>query len=241
MSEIKPKIDDQFWFDMSEDMVKGGLTRLDQAIDRLRTLLLWAYGIYAASSIFTIEFKNLTEPYILVILASPYIFLLLAYWQTHVGQNPVSVNFDPRSPDLIRNAYLESYKKKRSSLNLSVFLSFLGITILSLALMAAFILKNEKKDEPYIKERVQKNGTTNEVYLTGYFPKDSLLTIILEKIYIGKSNSDSIVRADESVLNSSVGIIYLRYSLDSLVHHLSVSIQWNENNYTKTLKRIIKL
>jgi len=231
----EPKINDQFWFDMSYDMVKDSVKRIKESAGKLEALLLWAFGIYTGSAVFTVEFKNINSIGILLILCLPYLFLLIGYWYAHVAQFPTTVKFDYRSPARIQAAYISGYNKSKKSLDISKWLTFIGFLTLATSLMLAFVLKNQPQDKIYLNANL--NKPTNTLLVTGYFPPKKEITFHL----ISYFKKDSTKTSSGAFLNSETGTFYQAFPVDTAARKLSIEIGWTDDNYEhKIAKNITK-
>lgn len=246
MSEIKPSIDDQFWFDRSSEMVKGSIDRFDKWADRIKDVILWAIPLYTASSIFTVEYKKISEWWIIIILVIPYFFLFFAYLDSQLTQKPFPVEFDYRSPDQIKGAYIKSYNEKLSGMKALSILSIISIVSLSIALITAFVIKNSQKERPkedvYVSGIVEKRKNKNLLVLTSKFPKQSLLRIQIAQQFYDSSQRKSIVK-DSSfpILNSQSGILQQNLEIDTNISVLTYRVTWNDTDYTKSLQKAFNL
>ncbi len=45
--DIRPQVDDQFWFDTSKEMVQKSITSINTATDKLQTLVAWLWTIWS--------------------------------------------------------------------------------------------------------------------------------------------------------------------------------------------------
>jgi hypothetical protein len=230
---IKPKIDDQFWFDMSYDMINDSIKRLKEGASKLQNLLLWAFGIYTGSAVFTIEYKNINEIGILIILSLPYLLLIIGYWYAHIAQLPTTVEFDYRSPTQIEKAYINGYNNSKKSLNFSKWLTFLGLFTLAISLMLAFILKNQSQDEEYLNVGVNKTSST--ILITGNFPANKELEIQMISYYDKDSTSIHL----DTLLNSTSGLFFKSYPIDLDCKKITFEVGWSSQKYShKLIKEI---
>ena len=112
MSIAKPKVNDQFWFDYSHDAVKGSIERLDKAIQNVQTFTTALLTVYTASAIFTIEYKEIENIWLIVLFGLPYVAVLLGRWHAATSTVPVPISFDARIPDDIREAFNKTHDFK---------------------------------------------------------------------------------------------------------------------------------
>ena len=80
---VKPKVDDQFWFDLSEKLVVAAADRRDQAALKIQNLVVWLWGIYTASASigFALSAKDLSF-WPTFTIASASAALVGVYWAT---------------------------------------------------------------------------------------------------------------------------------------------------------------
>lgn len=132
-----PKIDDQFWFDYSAQLVLQAETSRREAAEKLRTNVLWLWGIFTGGSALGYGIKGHPPS-----IASGLLFalggalLIVAYWICVYIQVPVKGGFDPRSPTDIRNCYNETIKTLDWRLNLALAMLFIATSCYALGYFA---------------------------------------------------------------------------------------------------------
>lgn len=243
---MPPKIDDQFWFDRSEEMIKSAVGRLNSWADKIKDYVVWAFTIYTGSIIFTVEYKKINEGWILVILVVPYVFLFGVYWYTQAFQQPKDVSFDPRSPTQIRDAYLKGYEEKSKKTSLITALSFLSLISVALALITAFILKNAQREEapaePYLSGIIERTGEEKKLLVSGFFPPDTVLAVSLQQ-----QHYDSLIKrrvysdSTYSLLNSRSGHLQQTLPLSAKTQVVVCTVQWAGDPYKRSLQRMFKV
>lgn len=136
--KVKPKIDDAFWFTYSESLVNKHQQERNEAAGKLQNLVLWLWGIYTtfASVGFALAGKDLTTGTKILISAASGA-LIVVYWLTVWAQMPMCLEFDPRSPTEIKEAYEKSVKAKAGRLNLTIFVSLIASVLVTSALVVA--------------------------------------------------------------------------------------------------------
>jgi len=133
---IKPKIDDQFWFNYSEKLINESHINADEAAKKLQNLILWLWGIYTSYSVVGSSLQESNYSFIvaiLIVLAS--VSLILVYWGTVWVQMPVETSFDPRSPDEIEEAYKKTLTTKVSRFKKTLYFSLFSAFMVSLSLI----------------------------------------------------------------------------------------------------------
>ena len=236
-----PKINDQFWFDLSEGMVKNSIENINKSFVNVNTMIVWAFGIYTASSIFTVEYKKITEPTILISLLLPYLVLIIIYWISQVSQNPVDLSFDPRVPDQIKAAYEQSYKIKSGRLKVLTTSSFVAMVILALSLITAFYLKNDQKEKDLTQGNLSGvfDKVSNRLIVSGRFPSDSVLSIeiksrLLDPLTKKELAQDTIFQ----VANTKEGVFYHTYNPPTNTTKITYMVTWNDNTLKRCLEKV---
>jgi hypothetical protein len=137
---VKPKIDDQYWFNLSEKLTENAVSKRDEAAGKLQNLAVWLWGIYTASAAvgFALSGKALSLSSTLLI-AGASASLIAVYWSTIWVQMPDLVNFDPRSPTDIQAAYATLVTAKHRRLNFTLGFSVLAAVLVSVALLVASV------------------------------------------------------------------------------------------------------
>jgi len=156
---IKPKVDDQYWFTFSEQLVGKSVPTLDENAGRIQSLVIWLWGIYTASAAvgFVLASQKL-PPIASGLIALPSVLLILVYWGSVWVQSCVSVSFDPRSPTEIRRAYARVVEVKRKRLNITLLFAFLAATSVGTALVAASMTKPLSSGSPTLDASLREDG-----------------------------------------------------------------------------------
>lgn len=248
MSEIKPAIDDQFWFDRSAEMVKDASKNLDVWADRVRDMIVWAFGLYTAASILTVEFRKIDETWVLIILAFPYLIAILVYWQTQAAQLPIDLSFHEASPTQIKKAYTDAYEKKSKAVNRLVRWSFITLLTIAAALITALVVKNEQRGykEPimgsFLNGKVVRKRNQVELVVTGTFPADSLLMVQTRTVYYDvKTKKTSNKDSSYTILNLHNGILQQTFVTDTVAVSIIYGVSWSEGGYHKSLQKEFSL
>jgi hypothetical protein len=138
----QPKLDDQFWFDYSKDVVEKSGTRRTEAAAKLATLLVWLWGIYtAAAAVGTALVKENYPTWALLFVIAPVLILPLAYWAATYAQMPSVLGFDPRSPDEISEAFSQNVTEKNARLHWALWLTLLSAVFVATAIVTASLGK----------------------------------------------------------------------------------------------------
>ncbi len=233
---IAPKIDDQYWFDMSEKMVSGSVERLDKAIESVKALVNWAWGIYIASSILTVEYKDVEEWWVLALLSAPYLVLILSYWSSNMAQLPVSIGFDARAPNMIRQAYITTYNAKAKALKRLRWWSFFSLFSMGLALTVAFWVKNTKPAPGTFDGQIEQTAHGRVLLLQGDFPKNQKIDVDITQTYKGGQTWDTTY----SVWNGRTGALHLETPVRDSANTIVLSLRWTENEQQHSLGKTFK-
>ena len=228
---IAPKIDDQYWFDMSEKMVSGSIERLDKAIESVKTLINWAWGVYIASSILTVEYKDVEEWWVLALLSAPYLVLILSYWSSNMAQLPVPIGFDARSPTMIRQAYITTYDAKAKALKSLRWWSFLSLFSMGLALTVAFWVKNTKQPPGTFDGQVVKNAGRSVLLVQGDLPANQKIDVDITQTFKTGKPWDTAY----PLLNGRRGTFRCEVPVRDSATTIALTLRWTENEQQHSL------
>ena len=119
-----PKINDQYWFDMSERLVSSARETRDNAAQKLQTFAGWAWGAFIAATAFGAGAgkTSLSEGQA-IFLAITGGLLVTLYWAAGWAQMPDVLQFDPRSPDEIKAAYQEDLRRRVIRLRIAMLIA----------------------------------------------------------------------------------------------------------------------
>lgn len=142
-----PKVDHQYWFDLSKALADGASTIRNEAAAKLQTMVAWFWTVYTGAITLGAVATKLLPSHVLGWLAAPSALLILAYWMTVRAQMPADMTFDPRSPDDIRRAFNKGMNKKKWALWWALLFSFVAAVVLGFAL---YLLGTRKEKKPVI-------------------------------------------------------------------------------------------
>lgn len=241
--QIVPKINDQYWFDYSENLITNGLENRNKAAASIQSFVLWLWGIYTvfASIGFGLSGKALASWDTLVIaLASA--SLIAVYGGTVWVQIPVSVAFDPRSPNEIEKVYLINIKHKNRRLQLTLGLLIIAAIMVSISLIIASVAKPQILKEPgkavaptlsAAMTRRSGGGTILSVTSLVDKGKTSSVTIqfspVASQVGIMKNSSNSY-----TYIPSVDGLVQASIPIDEGINEVLVSAEWKDDNETTT-------
>jgi len=190
-SQASPKLDDQYWFNYSETVITGSQKRREDAATAIQKLVVWLWGIYTASTAigFALSGKELMFwPTLMIAAASG--ALILVYWGTVWVLVPVEIEFDPRSPTEIRNAYSEMIKTKSRRLNITLLLSVVAAVMVSVALVLASVSKPMDDGDTQLKADIYNQQGQSTVAITARIADAKKVEITVSKLADDKKSTD---------------------------------------------------
>ena len=180
---VSPVIDDGFWFAYSKEIIEKSLgSRNDQAA-KLQSLIAWLWGIYTAGAALGLGLGKANSPLLTALIALPSLILIFAYWSAVDAQSPVDVEFDPRSPTEIKQAYILAVDHKKKQFAKARRWSMAAGIFVAIALFAGSFGKPSANPELGAARKgdsvtVWGRGIASEVVSISIFPRDSEANII---------------------------------------------------------------
>jgi hypothetical protein len=140
---VGPQINDGYWFAYSKSIVDGAVRARDDAADKLQAFVGWLWVIYTAGTAVGINLGKLAlAPGLSLLLASPIIFLMVAYWLTVWTRTPDLVQFDPRVPQEIESVYQHDVLAKQRRLILALACAGLSGLLVATSILVASTVKS---------------------------------------------------------------------------------------------------
>ena len=202
-----PKVDDQYWFDLSKTLADDATTLRTEAAAKLQTMVSWFWTVYTgAVTIGAVALKNLPG-HILGWLAAPSPILVLAYWMTTRAQMPADIEFDPRSPDDIQRAFNDGMERKKLALSWALVLSFIAALVLAIALYLLGTSKERKAPVPPVVAdftATQQVAGQRFVRVTGVVPDANTARVTITPIEPAKPSVVVLAPVTNNVLVSNV-------------------------------------
>ena len=237
MSAPKPKIDDQFWFDYSGGMVKDSIDRLDKGIESVNKFTVSLLGVYTASSIFTVEYKELREWYWIMLFSLPYVVVLVARWWAASSTTARAVEFDPRMPADIQKSYEDVHDFKVRRLNWMIRVSAVATLLVGVTLILGFALGNQRlaqkealantNQEPYmLVERVE-----DQLLVTGQFPPEKPVALTI--VYHLKD--DTLSSTETHRLIGKQGLLFYEEVWKNEALGAEVKVEWPEKEQRRSI------
>ena len=229
---VKPLIDDAYWFDYSKELVEGKQGKRDAAAAALQKLVVWLCGIYTASAAigFTLSGKDLSFwPAFIIAAASG--ALIIVYWGTVWVQVPITVNFDPRSPTEIKQAYNEAVKRKSFRLGVTLFGSVIAAVMVSVALVVASVSKPVTQDFSNISTNLAELDGKLFLSVTAWVSETDEVVIIATPL-LADDEQGEVVRA--VVLPSSEGLLQTSVEIpDKAATRIQLELSWTTKKGTE--------
>lgn len=235
--DIKPKLDDQYWFDFSENLTKNAVSKRDEAAGKLQNLVIWLWGIYTASAAvgFTLSGKSLSIlPTVLIAAASA--ALIAVYWGTIWVQMPDLIEFDPRSPTEIKKAYSNLVTSKHRRLKFTVVLSIIAAVMVSLALLLASVPPGQT-GLPDFDAAITSVDGQQSLALTASITKATEVTVSIQPV--GGKKGTGVQRRTFKLADR--GLLQVSIPLETDATAVKVTIEWNTpNNMNVQLSKVVK-
>jgi hypothetical protein len=232
----RPEVDDQYWFDLSKEMVQGAASNRNEAAAKLQTMVVWLWGIYTASAAIGLALSKTSYPLIITILiASPSVFLIAAYWLAAWVQMPVGVQFDPRIPEDIKGAYTKGLKSKRQRLAVALAVSLFAAILVSASLIGASLSKQAAAADFQAYHHTQEGPDT--IAVSGHLPPDTKIVLRITT----SSTPDSPGMSKELLyVTSPTGELQTSIALDFAADKYDVTLEWKEEDgLARSLKRAV--
>lgn len=237
MSEsVKPTVDDRYWFELSKEMVQTATSSRNEAAAKLQTMTVWLWGIYTASAAVGIALSKMSYSLpIILLIASPSTVLIAAYWFAVWVQMPVRVQFDPRIPSDIKNAYVKGITTKTWKLNGALALSLVAAILVSSAIIAASLGK--QVNPPNFRAYHHAKEGRDVIALSGHFPADTKVVLRITSFL----RSGSPVMSKELLyVTSPSGELPANIEFDSTADKYEVTVEWKEeDSLVRSLKRTV--
>lgn len=120
-AEEKPKyrshLHEGYWFDVGKRLIDDSEVNINNSAEKFEKLILWFWGVYTSivglgAGGFTVFLGKSISIGTLIGLIIPSVILLIAYWLTTAASTSAIVSFEHRSPDSIREAFMDGLKEK---------------------------------------------------------------------------------------------------------------------------------
>jgi hypothetical protein len=234
----RPKVDDAYWFAVSEDLVTKSLGAHEAAAAKLQKLVVWLWGIYTTYAAVGIALAGKSLPLwaaLLIALASA--ALIGVYWGTFWVQAPVAkYEFDPRSPDDIRYAFTGILEEKRRRFNLTLAGSVIAASMVVVALVIASTVKSEPAGVPGLRVVLVKSDASKELSLVATVDKGAIAQVRVEPEPATSGHPGTV----RTIVSTAEGLVQGSVPLDPSVDKARVSVEWPcKDGMTCTMSRKI--
>jgi hypothetical protein len=223
VSACKPKVDDQFWFDLSVELVGKSQSRQEETASKFQALVLWLWGVYTSYAALGPALAAKALPtWVIAMTAVASASLIAVYWATVWVQSPVAASFDPRSAEDIRASLDDVLVVRQRRLNWTTAASVAAAALVSLAVVLISTVKEEKPVGPSLDAVLIQSSSGKAVALSAQVNAKGECRISLRPEAPGRKAAP----IDRLVLPTSSGLIQTGFDLDPDVTDVSVSMQW---------------
>ncbi|MDX1958346.1 MAG: hypothetical protein SFU98_07220 [Leptospiraceae bacterium] len=176
--EEKPKyrshLHEGYWFEVGKRLVDNSELNINTSAEKFEKLILWFWGVYTSivglgAGGFTIFLGKSISIITLVGMILPSVILLIAYWLTTAASTSAIVSFEHRSPDSIREAFMEGLREKGRYYNLARIFAFLACLFIPVTIFLANRVQSGDFEVLRIKSSLEQYSIT----LSGIVPKSS--------------------------------------------------------------------
>lgn len=234
-----PKVDDAYWFAVSEDLVTKSLGAHEAAAAKLQKLVVWLWGIYTTYAAVGIALAGKSLPLwaaLLIALASA--ALIGVYWGTFWVQAPIAAyEFDPRSPDDIRYAFTGILEEREKRFKLTLAGSVIAAAMVAVALTVASTVRSEPAGARSLRLALVKNGSGSELSFVATVDKGAIAQVRIEPAPATPAHPST----QRTVVASTEGLVQESVPLDASVASARVSVEWPcKGGMTCAMSREIK-
>jgi hypothetical protein len=161
-----------YWYDLAKKIIDDSETNINQSAEKFEKLILWFWGVYTSivglgAGGFTVFLGKNISTGTLVGLIIPSVILLLAYWLTTAASTSAILEFEHRSPDSIRDAFLDGLKRKTFFFKTAKAFAFLAC----LAIPVTIYLANRISNGNFEVLRTETNNSQKILTISGYIPE----------------------------------------------------------------------
>lgn len=233
MPSPQPKIDEQYWFNYSEGLVTKNQERAEQAADKLQNLVLWLWGIYTtlAAVGFTLSKKNLPD-WAAWVIALTSVMLIVVYWCTAWVRIPKLVQFDPRSPSEIKDAYVKASEARAFRLAVTTAAALIAAVMVGASLVAASLAKEHSDPKsPSLDAVLYSEPNRSDVSIKAHVGTAAEATIDV------RAADGSNLNVPRAHLLPADGLIQTSIPLPGGTAAVQVNVEWTDGGVTWRLRR----
>lgn len=227
---VKPKIDDQYWFELSEQMVRNTQQGASEAAEKLQGFVAWLWGIYTGGAAIGLTLSPQSFSRVqLIFIALGSFALVVVYWCAVYVQLPITVEFDPRSPTEIKNAYKLGVEEKNRRLRWTILFSGLAAMLMTLGLVWDKLNTPPSHVAPWFDVALHEQGQTRILALTGELGSGeemSNLSKVIVKVQSTVSSSEKQTAEFALLPLGERGRLQTSLPLDFSADSLTVLLEW---------------
>lgn len=233
-----PKVDDAYWFELSEDLVTKSLGRHEAAAEKIQNLVLWLWTIYTASAGVGTALAGKDLPlWVLFIVALASAALIAVYVGTVWVQAPIGTKFDPRSPDEISYAFGSILAKRQERFQITLAGMFLAAFMVTVAIMLMSTVREDKIGAPQLTAMIVKSRIGTELIVLATVEKGVTVRLRTEPADGGKGEE-----TERMLLPTEAGILQASILLERPPPQIRVSITWTgQDGSAKELSRNVEV
>lgn len=238
MAELIPledlAVNDRYWLGRARAIFDGSIPASDEAAGRLCSSLVWFWTIYTSVALVGIALSNrqLGVWQTLVVVA-PVVVLIVAYLVATWTLLPVAMEFDPRIPDEVRTAYVDTVNRKRRRLQWASALTVAGGATVAVAAATVALLPPQTQT----RFTAMFDATDRAVIVSGQLPPGTEVLVRAVDRTPGRPTSSVPVVA---IAASSSGSFDGRLPLTTTGREYEVIAQWTEPTGSRTWSRTVR-
>jgi hypothetical protein len=133
---------DAYWLAKGSEMITATVSKRELAAEKLTSAIVWFWTVYSAAAIFSGVQARDHAVVFRILLAAPAVALILAYLAALSVLVPIALEFDPRVPRDIQDAYQTAGLTKQRRLRIAFALLTLSSVLVASAITATFGLSS---------------------------------------------------------------------------------------------------
>lgn len=228
------KVDDAYWLEKMKTFVDESEKTITTSAASLLSYVVFAFPIYTASSVFTIEYNDVSSWWAAV-FALPYIALFWAYWLALTINAPVLNIVDPRVPHVIKSYYTQLINVKSKRLRKASRMAGVSMILLAAVVSSSFVVKhaNFMKQPSTFEAALVNDGVDQFAAVSVHLPKAKSVLIKI------KGASATIPEVEQSVFLDKQSDYNNSFKVKKDPLGYSISITWNDGTYKRSLEKTV--
>lgn len=227
-------VNDHYWLEYAKKTIEKSITSRNEAAAKLESMTLWFWGLYTASFTIGVSINVIDAPFwVLLLLASPVVFLIITYWFCVLAQFPVTAEFDPTIPYEIKEGYNQGLLVKKRRFNMALIFTFISALLLGTALFSLSFV-NKRSETSLI---ASYDSTLKLITISGILPKNISAYTTIDTVSIENIKSTfykNIYTVQEN------GILNINVPIKTLPKEVFVTITWTEKGKEKGIAQKIE-